>query len=164
MDLKDFDQTRIFTDKPIKTQHGLLIPLWKLQHGSPLKILLKNTKMRFFENDWGNSLQMEINSCDFPFLDKLKTHILISTNVDDLEDLRKLRSLKILKNGKLWGKANAIISLTPNQLYVGDVVVTLKHVFIGSKATLTCIVNEVVVTSSRKVAKQLSYFPEYNDL
>ena len=162
MEVEKICITNVLSEKPIKTRHGLLIPLWYLHGSNPLKILFKNAKMRFYEKDWGKSLQIEINSHYFSFFNKLTNHIICSSIAEAGEYRDKLRCLWFLKRRFIWGKADSIKHLKPDQIYFGDVNVTLKHVFVGEKgATATWIVNEVLMPTKNH---ELSYFTEYSEV
>ena len=153
--------TNVIHEKPIKTHYGLLIPVWYLHKSNPLKIHFKNSSMRFYEKDWGDSLQINIKSQYYSFLSSLRNHIIGSSFVEAGEYSGKLRCLKI-NPVFIWGKADSIKHLKPDQIYFGDVIVTLKHVFVGEKgATATWIVNEVLMPTKNH---ELSYFAEYSEV
>ena len=145
MELEKISILNVLSEKPIKTRHGLLIPLWYLYRLNPFKIIFKNAKMRFYEKDWGNSLQIYIDSRYFNFFYKLENHIISSSIYNAREFRTKLKDFEILKNRFIWGRSDNIKNLSPNNVYFGDVEVTLKHIFIGEKGASACwIVKQVI--------------------
>ena len=151
MELEKISILYVISGKPIKTRHGLLIPLWYFYSSNPFKIIFKNAKMRFYEKEWGNSLQIYIDSSYFNFFHKLENHIICSSISGAREFRSKLRDFEILKNRFIWGRSDDIKNLTPNNVYFGDVEVTLKHIFIGEKGASACwIVKQVIPTKNQE--------------